>query len=68
MFSGILMMVLCLLLCSAGAYFVANAICQRCWKEKIPQSKLIGFAAIFVFVFLTLAILMMMASELVFGR
>jgi hypothetical protein len=68
MLSGILIPVVCLLLCSAGAYFVANAICQRCWKEKIPQSKLIGFTAIFVFVFLTLTCFIIMASNVAFGR
>jgi tryptophan-rich sensory protein len=59
---------LCVLLCSAGAYFVANTICQRQWKEKIPQAKLIGFAAIFLLTFVALAILLVMASYLVFGR
>jgi tryptophan-rich sensory protein len=62
------MLLVVVLLCSVGAYFIANSICQWRWKEKIPQSKLVGFATIFVITFVTLAILMTMASTLVFGR
>jgi len=59
---------ICVLLCSAGAYFVANTICQGRWKEKIPQAKLIGFTAVFVSVFVALGFLILMASTVVFGR
>jgi len=62
------MLLVVVLLCSAGAYFIANTICQRRWKEKIPQSKLVGFTTIFVIVFVTLGISMAVASTVVFGR
>ena len=57
-----------MLLIVAGAYMIANSICQRRWKEKIPQSKLIGFTAIFVVCFTALSVLMAMASMMAFGR
>lgn len=56
------------LLCVSAAYFIANAICQRSWKEKVPQSKLIGFTSVFVVSFALLAFLTMMASMMAFGR
>jgi len=62
------MLLIVVLLCSTGAYFIANTICQTRWKEKIPQSKLIGFTTIFVIVFVTLGIFMAVASMVVFGR
>ena len=68
MFPDIIMLLILVLLCSVGAYFVASLICQRRWKEKIPQSKLIAFTAIFVITFVTLAVFMTLASTLVFGR
>jgi len=68
MLASLLVLSLFVLLCSAGAYFIANSICQRRWKEKIPQSKLIGFTVLFVIIFITLALLMAEASLLVFGR
>jgi len=68
MFPGLLILLVAVLLCSVGAYFAANAICQRRWKEKIPQSKLIGFTAIFVAVFVALGFAMLAASSVVFGR
>jgi uncharacterized membrane protein YidH (DUF202 family) len=55
-------------LCGMGAFAIANTICQARWKEKIPQGKLAGFAAIFAVVFVTLVILLMFASATVFGR
>jgi hypothetical protein len=66
--TGFILLVIFVLLCSAGAYFIANTICQRRWKEKIPQSKLIGFTAVFVINFVALGFLMAMASTLAFGR
>ncbi|HEV3272237.1 MAG TPA: hypothetical protein VGZ93_08670 [Candidatus Methylacidiphilales bacterium] len=68
MLPSIIMFLGFVLLCSVGAYSVANAICQRRWKEKIPQPKLVGFTTIFVIVFVTLAIFMAMALNMVFGR
>lgn len=65
---GIMVFLVFVLLCSTGAYFIANTICQNRWKEKVPQTKLVGFAAVFVVVFVMLAILMTMASTVVFGR
>jgi len=68
MFPGLIMFLVFVLLCSVGAYSIANTICQRRWKEKIPQPKLIGFSTIFVVVFITLAIFLGMATQIVFGR
>jgi hypothetical protein len=55
-------------LCGLGAFFVANTICQNRWKEKIPSSKLAGFATIFTIVFATLGVLLMFASATLFRR
>jgi hypothetical protein len=68
MLPGIILFLFFVLLCSVGAYFIANTICQRRWKEKIPQSKLVGFTTIFVIVFVTLGFFMTVASTVVFGR
>ena len=68
MFTSIVVLLFFVLLCSTGAYVIANTICQRRWKEKIPQSKLIGFTTIFVIIFVTLAVFMAIASNMVFGR
>ena len=57
-----------LLLSILAAYLITNAICQRCWKEKVPQSKLIGFTIVFVISFSFLAYLLTMATMLAFGR
>ena len=65
MLTGTLVTLIGFLLCIGGGYLTANAICQRAWKEKIPQSKLIGFTAIFVTVFV---VLLLIASNTVFGR
>jgi tryptophan-rich sensory protein len=65
---GLLILLPFVLVCSVGAYFTANTICQRRWKEKIPQGKLVGFTTVFVIVFVALAIFMAMASTVVFGR
>ncbi len=65
---GFTLLVIFVLLCSGGAYFIANTICQRRWKEKIPQSKLIGFTSVFVVTFVALGFLMAMAATLAFGR
>jgi len=65
---GFILLVIFVLLCSLGAYFIANTICQRRWKEKIPQSKLIGFTTVFVITFVALGFLMSMAATLAFGR
>ena len=56
------------LLCGVGAYFTANAVCQRQWKERVPQPKLAAFAAVFLAVFVALAILMLAASSSAFRR
>jgi len=66
--TGFILLVISVLLCSLGAYFIANTICQRRWKEKIPQPKLIGFTTVFVTTFVALIIFMAMASAMVFGR
>jgi hypothetical protein len=66
--TGFILFAIFVLLCSLGAYFIANTICQRRWKEKIPQSKLIGFTTVFVIIFVALGIFMAMASTLAFGR
>ncbi len=68
MLFGLAILLICVLLCSTGAFLVANAICQRWWKERIPQSKLVGFTAVFVAVFVSLGILLSFAAPLVFGR
>jgi len=65
---GLIMLLVFVLLCSLGAYFVSNTICQRRWKEKIPQSKLIGFTSVFVITFVAIGFLLAMASTLTFGR
>jgi tryptophan-rich sensory protein len=68
MIAAIILLLVVVLLCSAGAYFVANTICQLKWKEKVAQSKLLGFAAIYTMVFVILACLIAVASNFVFGR
>jgi len=68
MLLGTLIPLVFFLLCIFGSYFVANSICQRCWKEKIPQSKLVAFTAMFVGIFFAIASLMLWASSLVFTR
>jgi len=65
---GIITFWVAVLLTITGAYFIANAICQRAWKEKIPQSKLIGFTSAFVVSFSLLAFLMSFALMMAFGR
>jgi uncharacterized membrane protein YidH (DUF202 family) len=65
---GILLFWIAVLLIIVGAYSIANSICQKRWKEKIPQSKLIGFTSVFVICFTALAFLMFMASMMAFGR
>jgi len=57
-----------LLLSSVCAFFIANALCQRYWKEKIPQSKLIGFTVVFVGCFSLLFYLMIMAVRIDLGN
>ena len=65
---GLFIFLIFVLICSVGAYAIASTICQNRWKEKIPQSKLIGFTTVFVAVFIALSILLTFASEAVFGR
>jgi len=40
-----------LLLAVVGAYAIAIDICQKSWKEKVPQSKLLGFTTVFAISF-----------------
>jgi hypothetical protein len=68
MLPDIILPIIVMLLCIGTGYFVANAICQWQWKEKIPQSKLIAFTAIFVAVVLGISCLMIIAANTLFAR
>lgn len=50
-----------------GAYFIANAIAQRVWKEKIPQKKLIGFLSLYIVSFLVLGALTIFSAISTYG-
>jgi ABC-type iron transport system FetAB permease component len=69
MLIGITLVLIGFLLSIGASYLTANAICQRAWKEKIAQSKLIGFTAIFVITLFTLtALILVVAANIPFGR